>query len=80
MNDNPIKKLESLVSEYKRIMQGQVNLEKLTYYAVTYHSTAIEGSTLTEGQVYNLPKAMLLYDKSYPAGPGKVVSLQYNTP
>ena len=49
-----IHKLENLVSEYKRIMQGQVNLEKLTYYAVTYHSTAIEGSTLTEGQVYNL--------------------------
>jgi len=49
-----INKLENLVSEYKRIMQGQVNLEKLTYYAVTYHSTAIEGSTLTEGQVYNL--------------------------
>jgi Fic family protein len=35
-------------------MQGQDNLERLTWYAVTYHSTAIEGSTLTEGQVYNL--------------------------
>jgi len=54
MNDKQIYKLENLVSEYKRIMQGQVDLEKLTYYAVTYHSTAIEGSTLTEGQVYNL--------------------------
>jgi len=54
MNDNQIKKIENLVSEYKRIMQGQVDLEKLTYYAVTYHSTAIEGSTLTEEQVYNL--------------------------
>ena len=54
MNDKQICKLENLVSEYKRMMQGQVDLEKLTYYAVTYHSTAIEGSTLNEGQVYNL--------------------------
>lgn len=49
-----INKLENLITEYKRIMQGQVDLEKLTYFAITYHSTAIEGSTLTEGQVYNL--------------------------
>ena len=54
MNDKQIHKLENLISEYKRVMQGQVNLEKFTYYAITYHSTAIEGSTLTEGQVYNL--------------------------
>jgi len=54
MNDNQIHRLESLIAEYKRVMQGQVDLEKLTYYAITYHSTAIEGSTLTEGQVYNL--------------------------
>jgi len=54
MKKAQLDKLENLVSEYKRIMQGQVNLEKLTCYAVTYHSTAIEGSTLTEGQVYNL--------------------------
>jgi len=54
MNDKQIHRLENLISEYKRVMQGQVNLEKFTYYAITYHSTAIEGSTLTEGQVYNL--------------------------
>ncbi len=54
MNNNQIIKLESLVNEYKEAMQGQVDLEKMTYFAVTYHSTAIEGSTLTEGQVYNL--------------------------
>ncbi len=54
MNDKQINKLENLISEYKRVMQGQVDLEKMTYFAVTYHSTAIEGSTLTEGQVYNL--------------------------
>jgi Fic family protein len=54
MNDKQIHRLETLTSEYKQIMQGQVNLEKLTCYAITYHSTAIEGSTLTEGQVCNL--------------------------
>jgi len=54
MNDNQINKLENLISEYKRIMQGQIDLVKLTCFAITYHSTAIEGSTLTEGQVYNL--------------------------
>ena len=54
MNTNLLNKLENLVSEYKHLMQGQINLEKLTYYAITYHSTAIEGSTLSEGQVYNL--------------------------
>ena len=54
MTNNKINNLENLISEYKRIMLGQVSLEKLTYYAITYHSTAIEGSTLTQGQVYNL--------------------------
>jgi len=54
MNTNQLNKLETLVKEYKRVMQGEVDLEKFTYYAITYHSTAIEGSTLTEGQVYNL--------------------------
>ena len=53
MNAN-LSKLETLINEYKRVMQGEVNLEKFTFYAITYHSTAIEGSTLTEGQVYNL--------------------------
>jgi len=54
MNDKQLHKLENLVSAYRQAMQGQVNLEKFTCYAITYHSTAIEGSTLTEGQVYNL--------------------------
>jgi Fic family protein len=54
MNTNEINKLETLVAEYRQGMQGQVDLQKLTYYAVTYHSTAIEGSTLTEKEVYNL--------------------------
>jgi Fic family protein len=51
---NRINKLETLVNKYRLAMQGQINLQKFTYYALTYHSTAIEGSTLTEGQVYNL--------------------------
>jgi Fic family protein len=54
MTEKSIDKLQELVAEYQRVMKGQVNLKKFTYYAVTYHSTAIEGSTLTEGQVYNL--------------------------
>jgi len=54
MNINQLNKLETFVSEYKQAMRGQVDLEKFTCYAITYHSTAIEGSTLTEGQVYNL--------------------------
>ena len=54
MSNKQIDKLESLISKYKNTMQGQFDLEKMTYYAITYHSTAIEGSTLTEGQVYNL--------------------------
>jgi Fic family protein len=54
MTKQQINKLENLVAEYKKAMQGQVDLEKLTRFAITYHSTAIEGSTLTEGQVYNL--------------------------
>jgi Fic family protein len=51
---NKTDKLETLVNKYRLAMQGQVDLQKFTYYAFSYHSTAIEGSTLTEGQVYNL--------------------------
>jgi Fic family protein len=54
MKATQINKLENLILKYLRTMQGQIDLIKLTGYAITYHSTAIEGSTLTEGQVYNL--------------------------
>ncbi|GAB1415967.1 Fic family protein [Paludibacter sp.] len=54
MTTKSIDLLQSLVAEYKETARGQVDLKKFTYYAITYHSTAIEGSTLTEGQVYNL--------------------------
>jgi Fic family protein len=51
---NSINKLEKLIADYQEATRGQVDLKKYTCYAITYHSTAIEGSTLTEGQVYNL--------------------------
>ena len=47
-------KLEKLVADYVQATSGQVDMKKFTYYAITHHSTAIEGSTLTEGQVYDL--------------------------
>jgi len=49
-----INKLEKLVADYVQATCGQVDMKKFTYYAITHHSTAIEGSTLTEGQVYDL--------------------------
>jgi Fic family protein len=54
LNMENINKLEKLVADYMQATRGQVDMKKFTYYAITYHSTAIEGSTLTEGQVYNL--------------------------
>jgi Fic family protein len=54
MNTEDINKLEILVAGYRKATRGQVDLKKYTCYAITYHSTAIEGSTLTEGQVYDL--------------------------
>ena len=47
-------KLEKLVADYVQATLGQVDMKKFTYYAITHHSTAIEGSTLTERQVYDL--------------------------
>ncbi|MDR2087192.1 MAG: Fic family protein [Dysgonamonadaceae bacterium] len=54
MKTENINKLEKLIVNYQQATRGQVDMKKFTYYAITYHSTAIEGSTLTEGQVYNL--------------------------
>jgi Fic family protein len=54
MNTDSINKLEKLVADYQQATRGHVDLKKYTCYAITCHSTAIEGSTLTEGQVYNL--------------------------
>lgn len=46
--------VENLIKEYKQKTKGIVNYDKHTYYVSTFHSTAIEGSTLTEGQVIDL--------------------------
>ncbi|MDR2814293.1 MAG: Fic family protein [Prevotellaceae bacterium] len=54
MSTDSISKLEKLVAGYRQAARGQADLKKYTCYAITYHSTAIEGSTLTEGQVYSL--------------------------
>lgn len=39
---------------YQRLSKGMIDHDKYTYYAITHHSTAIEGSTLTEKQAVNL--------------------------
>jgi Fic family protein len=54
MNTESINKLEKLIADYQQATRGEVDLKKHTCYAITCHSTAIEGSTLTEKQVYNL--------------------------
>lgn len=56
MNSIPdiYKRVELLVKEYKKLMVGQIDIRKYTYYSISYHSTAIEGSTLTETQVFDL--------------------------
>jgi len=54
MKKDDIRKLEKLVADFQLSTYGQIDMKKYTYYAITYHSTAIEGSTLTEGQVYDL--------------------------
>jgi Fic family protein len=46
--------IESLATKYKSLSQGVIDYEKYAYYAITHHSTAIEGSTLTETQVVDL--------------------------
>ena len=55
-----IKKTENLITLYQKYAGGIVDYQKYTYYAITHHSTAIEGSTLSASQVINL----LEYDKS----------------
>ena len=46
--------IEKLANRYRVLSRGMVNQDKYTYYAITHHSTAIEGSTLTEKQTINL--------------------------
>jgi len=47
-------KLQQLVKRHKELSKGSVDYQKYACFAATHHSTAIEGSTLTESQVINL--------------------------
>lgn len=49
-----IQEIESLIQEFQHLAQGRVDFRNYAYYAITHHSTAIEGSTLTENQVVDL--------------------------
>lgn len=55
-----IQTIENLVIEHKKLSQGVIDYGKYAHYAITHHSTAIEGSTLTERQVIDL----LEYEKT----------------
>lgn len=46
--------LSELVKRYKSLSKSEPNLKRYSQYAITYHSTAIEGSTLTEHEVLDL--------------------------
>ncbi len=44
----------SLIEEYTTLSKGVLNFDKLALYISTFHSTSIEGSTLTENEVIDL--------------------------
>jgi Fic family protein len=46
--------LRELVKQYKTLYRNEPDLKKYSEYAITYHSTAIEGSSLTESEVIDL--------------------------
>lgn len=46
--------LEQLCKEYMQLSKGIINKNKHAMYVSTFHSTCIEGSTLTESQVIDL--------------------------
>jgi Fic family protein len=48
------KEIEDLSKQYYKLSKNIINYEKYIAYSLTHHSTAIEGSTLTESQVVNL--------------------------
>jgi len=49
-----IQDINKLAVLYQQLSKGMIDHDKYTYYAITHHSTAIEGSTLTEKQAVNL--------------------------
>jgi len=52
-------KIHQLADEYQKLVKGSINYERYTWYAIAHHSTAIEGSLLTEKQAI----ALLEYGK-----------------
>jgi len=54
MNENQKKTLSALVEQYNHLYKNEPDLKKYSEYAITYHSTAIEGSSLTENEVIEL--------------------------
>jgi len=54
MNEKQKKILSELVEQYNHLYKSEPDLKKYSEYAITYHSTAIEGSTLTENEVIEL--------------------------
>ncbi len=46
--------IEALREKYHALSRGIIDYAKYAHYAITHHSTSIEGSTLTESQVVNL--------------------------
>ena len=49
-----IQEINKLADIYLKLSEEMIDHDKYTYYAITHHSTAIEGSTLTEKQSVNL--------------------------
>lgn len=49
-----IQEINKLADIYLKLSKGMIDHDKYTYYAITHHSTAIEGATLTEKQSVNL--------------------------
>ena len=54
MNEKQRKIVLELVKQYDCLYRSEPDLKKYSEYAITYHSTAIEGSTLTENEVIEL--------------------------
>ena len=46
--------LSELIRQYNQLYKNEPDLHRYSEYAITYHSTAIEGSTLTENEVIEL--------------------------
>ena len=54
INEKQRQKIFELVEQYNNLYKSEPDLKKYSEYAITYHSTAIEGSTLTANEVIEL--------------------------